>query len=67
VNTKFFHFLVTLQKNTQDCMKKVYSFVPLQDFSSEWTDRKLVKKYGLTNEEISFIDSIVRPMESINV
>lgn len=63
IDTKFFHFLVTLLKNTQDCMKKVYSFVPLQDFSHPWTDEMLYKKYGLTEEEIAFIESMIRPME----
>lgn len=61
--TRFFHFLVTLQKNTQDCMKKVYSFVPVQDFSKPWTDKELYAKYGLTDEEIAFIESMIKPME----
>ena len=61
--TKFFRFLVLLVKNTQDSMKKVYQFVPLQDFSKPWTDEELYKKYGLTDEEIAFIESMIRPME----
>jgi site-specific DNA-methyltransferase (adenine-specific) len=44
-------------------MKKVYSFVPIQDFNESWTDEKLYKKYGLTAEEIAFIESMVRSME----
>lgn len=67
INTRFFHFMVTLQKNTQDCMKKVYSFVPMQDFNENWTDEKLYKKYGLTPEEIAFIESMIRPMELAGV
>ena len=39
------------------------SFIPLQDFNEEWTDEKLYKKYGLTQEEIDFIESMIRPME----
>lgn len=61
--TKFFHFMLTLKKVTQDATAKVYSFVPLQDFNEEWTDEKLYKKYGLSQEEIKFIESMVRPME----
>ena len=61
--TKFFHFLTSLIKNTQNAMKKVYSFVPLQDFSHPWTDEMLYKKYGLTEDEIAFIESMIRPME----
>ena len=40
-----------------------YQFVPLQDFSKPWTDEELYKKYGLTDEEIQFIESMIRPME----
>ena len=42
---------------------KVYKFVPIQDFTQSWTDEKLYKKYGLTQEEIAFIESMIRPME----
>lgn len=62
INTKFFRFLVLLIKNTQNAMKKVYSFVPIQDFNEDWNDTKLYKKYKLTNEEITFIESLIRPM-----
>lgn len=63
MKTKFFRFLVLLRKNTQHATSKVYKFVPLQDFSHPWTDEMLYKKYGLTPEEIAFIESMIRPME----
>lgn len=63
--TRFFHFLVTLQKNTQDCMKKVYSFVPVQDFSVKWTDEMLFEKYGLTEEEVRYIKETVWPDKEV--
>lgn len=63
LETDFAGFLISLRKNTQDAMKGVYSFVPIQDFNEEWTDEKLYKKYGLTQEEIDFIESMIRPME----
>ncbi len=63
VKTKFFRFLVLLKKNTQNAARGVYSFVPLQDFSHPWTDEMLYKKYDLTEEEIAFIESMIRPME----
>ena len=62
MRTKFFRFLVLLRKNTQHATGKVYQFVPMQDFSETWTDEKLYKKYGLTKDEIAFIDSMIRPM-----
>ena len=63
IDTKFFHFLVSLKKITQEARRGVYEFVPIQDFSEPWTDEKLYKKYGLTEEEIQFIESMIRPME----
>ena len=63
VKTKFFRFLVLLKKHTQHAARGVYQFVPLQDFNEEWTDEKLYKKYGLTQEEIDFIESMIRPMD----
>ncbi len=63
IKTKFFRFMVLLKKNSQDAMREVYSFVPLQDFSKPWTDEELYAKYGLTDEEIQFIESMIRPME----
>lgn len=63
IKTKFFRFMVMLKKNTQNGTRNVYEFVPMQDFSEPWTDGKLYKKYGLTDDEIAFIDSMIRPME----
>lgn len=62
IKTKFFRFCIMQRKNTQDAMRNAYSFVPIQNFDESWTDEKLYKKYGLTDEEIAFIDSMVRPM-----
>jgi site-specific DNA-methyltransferase (adenine-specific) len=61
--TKFFRFLVSLRKFTQDATRSTYTWVPQQNFSEPWTDEKLYKKYGLTEEEIAFIESMIRPMD----
>ena len=63
IQTKFFRFMVMLLKNTQHALKKVYQLVPQQDFTKKWTDEELYAKYGLTEEEIAFIESMIRPME----
>ena len=63
MNTRFFRFLMSLIKNTQNISKSVFAFVPLQDFSHPWTDEMLYEKYGLDEEEIAFIESMIRPME----
>ena len=56
-------FLILLRKPSQHVTRKVYSFVPTQDWTKRWTDGDLYKKYGLTVSEIAFIEGIVRPME----
>lgn len=56
--------LILLHKAAQDTTRKVYTFVPIQDFDRTWTDAKLYKKYSLTPEDIAFIEKIVRPMEA---
>ncbi len=63
VNTKFFHFLMGLKKVTQDAMSKVYTLIPMQDFSKSWTDGELYKKYKLSKEEIDFIESMIKSKE----
>lgn len=63
LKTKFFRFLVLLKKNTQHATSKVYQFVPIQDFKRTWTDKMLYDKYKLSEEEIAFIESMIRPME----
>lgn len=63
IHTKFFRFLVSLKKISQDATQRVYEFVPQQDFSKPWTDEELYTKYGLTEDEIAFIESMIKPME----
>ena len=65
MNTKFFRLLILLIKNTQNAMKKVYSFVPIQNFDEEWSDEKLYKKYKLSTDEIDFIENMIKPMDVI--
>lgn len=60
---RFTRFLILLHKASQDTTRKVYSFVPQQSWDRAWTDEELYTKYGLTDEEIAFIESVVRPME----
>ena len=73
IRTKFFRTLVGMKKNDQSCGASVYQFVPLQDFTAnsdiDWSfpipqiDRQLYKKYGLSADEIDFIEKMVKPME----
>ena len=63
IKTRFFRYLVSIKKKTQNGPRGVYQFVPLQDFTEEWTDEKLYKKYGLTAEEIAYIEEKIDVME----
>ena len=63
IKTRFFRFMMSLVKNTQNISKASYTFVPLQDFSHPWTDEMLYRKYKLSSDEIAFIESMIRPME----
>lgn len=58
--TKFFHFMVALVKISQESRRKIYTLVPMQDFSKSWTDDELYKIYGLDEKEIAFIEGAVR-------
>ncbi|MDD3944933.1 MAG: Eco57I restriction-modification methylase domain-containing protein [Candidatus Paceibacterota bacterium] len=61
--TRFFRFLVSLRKITQDATRSTYTWVPKQNWDEPWTDEKLYIKYGLTEQEIAFIESMIRPMD----
>jgi site-specific DNA-methyltransferase (adenine-specific) len=59
LRTRFVRFLVSLRKSTQDALKPVYAFVPDLPVDQVWTDAKLYERYGLTSDEIAFIESQV--------
>ncbi len=63
MSTRFFRYMVFIKKKTQDNPSSVFEFVPLQDFNKPWTDEELYRKYNLTDEEIQFIESMIKPME----
>jgi site-specific DNA-methyltransferase (adenine-specific) len=56
--------LILLHKASQDTTRKVYTFVPVQDWKKKWTDADLYAKYGVTAGEIDFIEGLVRPMDA---
>lgn len=64
LRTTFVRFLVSTILLTQNITKNKFVFVPDLDMNEPWTDEKLYKKYGITNEEIAFIESMIRPMEN---
>ena len=72
IQSKFLRFLVSIKKNTQHSFAQVYQLVPLQDFTDksdiDWSqsvadiDRQLYRKYDLSDDEIAFIESMIKPM-----
>ncbi len=56
--------LILLHKPSQDTTRKVYTFVPSQQWSKRWTDEDLYKKYRISASEITFIEKVVHPMEA---
>lgn len=64
LQSRFVRFLVSLRKLSQDAMRGVYRWVPQQDWSIDWTDAALCMKYGITNDEVAYIESVVKPMDA---
>jgi site-specific DNA-methyltransferase (adenine-specific) len=60
--TRLFRFLVSLRKITQDALRSTYSWVPEQPWDVMWTDDLLYEKYGILDEEIAVINSLIRPL-----
>lgn len=64
--TRLFRFLVSLRKITQDALRSTYSWVPQQTWDQDWTDEMLYTKYGITHDEIEYINSMIRPMGEVD-
>lgn len=63
LKTKFVRFLILQAVSSIHISRTSFTFVPMQDFSKPWTDEELYSKYNLTQEEIDFIESMIKPME----
>lgn len=62
LRTRFVRFLISLRAVTQHVTRSSFSFVPIQDFTRSWNDSDLYLKYGITSDEVDFIERMVRPM-----
>jgi site-specific DNA-methyltransferase (adenine-specific) len=63
LRTRFVRFLISLRKNTQHLYSERFAFVPDLPMDRDWTDELLYQKYGITADEIAFIESMIRPMD----
>ena len=64
MKTRFFRFLLSLFMYSHSITKDTYAFIPILDMRKRWSDRQLYERYGLTEGEIAFIESKIRPMEA---
>lgn len=62
LQTKFFRVLVSACKISQHAPSKAYRFVPIQDFTRSWSDEELYSMYGLTAEDIKYIEDTIQPL-----
>lgn len=63
LGTRFLRFLVSLRKITQHASPATYTWVPMQPWDRLWTDAELYAKYLLTEEEVAYIESMIKPMD----
>lgn len=61
LQTRFVRFLMLLCISGFGLSKIVFPFVPIQDFSKPWNDSELYKKYEISEDEIFFIESMIKP------
>ena len=60
MKTRFFRFLLSLRKHTQDNSREKFSFIPDLDMTRTWTDEDLYELYGITEDEQAFIAEQIR-------
>lgn len=61
LSTRFARFLVSLRKISQNITRDTYRFVPMVPLTQVWTDAELYARYGLTQEQIAFIEAQIAP------
>lgn len=59
MRTRFVRFLVSLRKITQNITRDSYRFVPLLPMTHLWTDEELYERYGITDDQVAFIESLI--------
>lgn len=57
IKTKFFHFLFSMKRISQNTTKDTYSFIPMLDWKEKWDDNRLFKFFDLSKEDQDYIES----------
>ena len=67
MRTRFVRFLVSLRKITQNITRDSYRFVPLLPMNRLWTDEELYERYGIADNQVAFIESLIaeRPSDEL--
>lgn len=60
---KFVRYLLRQAISSLNVTRECFRFVPCENFLQEWSDEKLYRKYGLTEEEINVVECTIRPMD----
>ena len=63
ISTKFFRYLVSVKKKTQNGPRQVYQFVPLISFDEKWNDQKLYERYNLNESQIRYIEESIKEID----
>ena len=63
LKTKLVRFLIMQSLASMNMTKASYQFVPIVSYKREWDDEELYKRYDISEHEIAFIESIIRPTE----
>ena len=56
-------FLMHETYSSMNISRSNFRFVPFMDYTKEWSDEELYLHFGLTDDEIAFVDGMIRPME----
>jgi hypothetical protein len=67
LRTRFVRFLVSQLSFSQDIFKEKFAFVPALSMRRKWTDETLYNRYEISDDEIAFIESKIRPMQADSV
>jgi site-specific DNA-methyltransferase (adenine-specific) len=63
LRTKFVRYLVSLVALTQHISRGSFAYVPNVDLSSDWTDERLYRHFGLSKMQIDRIEKQIKALE----
>lgn len=63
IRTRLARYLIFLTLSSMHIVRDNFRFVPILDFKKRWTETELYERFGLSNTEVAYIESLIRPME----